>query len=453
MKRNLIMNRINNKIWQYILVPAILCAGMITAQAATYTVTNTNDSGAGSLRDAVGQANASTDNDTIDFAPSLAGQTITLTGGELTIATGSGSLTINGLGADQLSVSGNNQSRVFQIHGGANLTVNKLTVKAGTGDGGCILSSGVLTINDSVITGCTGIGYGGGIYHGFDALTINSSVITGNSTPNSFGGGIFSFGATTITKSTISSNNAFYAGGLAIAFSNFVSITDTTFTNNTTVQQGTILVQNTTGATMTNTTISGNFSQNFGAGIHNLVAQLSLINCTVANNTAQGAFGAILTAAPGTTTLANTLVAANSPKNFSDAVISGGYNLDTDGTSGFVNGANGDIVGTLANPIDAMLAPLADNGGPTFTRALLMGSPAIDAGNSTLTIDQRGFSRPINIPSIPNAGSGTDIGAFEYQGATPTDKDQCKNGGWRTFDFPRTFINQGDCIQFVNTGK
>lgn len=77
---------------------------------------------------------------------------------------------------------------------------------------------------------------------------------------------------------------------------------------------------------------------------------------------------------------------------------------------------------------------------------------------ATYTVNQLGdagdgFMRPVDIPSYPNAANGSDIGAFEYQGATPTDKDQCKNGGWMNFDFPRTFINQGDCIQFVNTGR
>jgi hypothetical protein len=93
-----------------------------------------------------------------------------------------------------------------------------------------------------------------------------------------------------------------------------------------------------------------------------------------------------------------------------------GHNLDSDGTSGFVNGANGDLVGTVASPIDAKLSPLQDNGGPTLTMALLPGSPALgaaacsDAEGAPLTVDQRGFPRP--------HVTGCDIGAFENQAPT-----------------------------------
>jgi hypothetical protein len=103
---------------------------------------------------------------------------------------------------------------------------------------------------------------------------------------------------------------------------------------------------------------------------------------------------------------------------------------------------------------DPLLGPLQYNGGSTQTHALLAGSIAIDAGNSTLPIDQRGFLRPVNQPNYPNAsgGNGSDIGSYEAQ-AAPTTIAQCKNGGWKDFTFPQPFKNQGDCIQFVNTGK
>jgi hypothetical protein len=93
-----------------------------------------------------------------------------------------------------------------------------------------------------------------------------------------------------------------------------------------------------------------------------------------------------------------------------------GYNLigRTDGSSGFTNGVNGDLAGSANAPLDPILGPLADNGGPTFTMALLHGSPALDAGSDALLqqpynlkTDQRGFPR--------RSGSHVDIGAFEFQ--------------------------------------
>jgi hypothetical protein len=93
------------------------------------------------------------------------------------------------------------------------------------------------------------------------------------------------------------------------------------------------------------------------------------------------------------------------------------------------------------------------NGGTTFNHALLFTSPAIDKGNAFGT-DQRASARPVDDATIINAGNGADIGAFEVQfvNVTPMNVEQCKNGGWMTFTMPRTFNNQGDCIQF-NTGK
>ena len=94
----------------------------------------------------------------------------------------------------------------------------------------------------------------------------------------------------------------------------------------------------------------------------------------------------------------------------SNGTINAEYSLIEDGL-GCVNGTNqNNLTG------DPKLGPLQDNGGATFTHALLAGSPAIDKGNSTLTTDQRGFSRPVDDPASPNgSGNLSDIGAFEVQ--------------------------------------
>jgi len=89
-----------------------------------------------------------------------------------------------------------------------------------------------------------------------------------------------------------------------------------------------------------------------------------------------------------------------------------------DGSAGFKNGINADLIGNIATPINPLLGSLQMNGGSTPTHALLSGSPAIDRGNSFgVHTDQRGYRRPYNFSSIPNAhgGDGSDIGAFELQ--------------------------------------
>jgi hypothetical protein len=97
------------------------------------------------------------------------------------------------------------------------------------------------------------------------------------------------------------------------------------------------------------------------------------------------------------------------------AFASGGHNLigDGSGSTGFVNGVNGDQVGTAANPIDPRLGPLANNGGPTRTHALLAGSPAIDASDNSAApaTDQRGVARSRD--GDDDGTSVVDIGAFE----------------------------------------
>jgi hypothetical protein len=105
--------------------------------------------------------------------------------------------------------------------------------------------------------------------------------------------------------------------------------------------------------------------------------------------------------------------------NDSASVTSLGYNLSSDDAGGFLNQLT-DQVGTPGAPLDPLLGPLVDNGGPTFTHALLIGSPAIDTGKNftSFTTDQRGlgFARTVDLGfPKPAGGDGTDIGAFEVQ--------------------------------------
>jgi hypothetical protein len=256
---------------------AFVCASAVAVHASVITVTNANDTGPGSLRQALADAH---DGDTITFAVT---GTIGLTGGELMIDK---SVTINGPGSDNVTVDGNHATRVFHVSGSVTVTISDLTIANGVGDnGGGVYNDGgngsaTLTIIDSTITG-NGVGggqaAGGGIYNndqfGSATLTIINSTISGNSAIGQFelagaGGGIA--GGGTILNSTIAGNHAALHGG---GISGGGTITNCTIRNNS-AGGG----QNNRpgtgggidgGGTITNCTISGNsvFGNSFkGAG-------------------------------------------------------------------------------------------------------------------------------------------------------------------------------------------
>jgi hypothetical protein len=380
------------------------------------TVMNLNDSGGGSLRDAIASTPAG---GTVDFQAGLSG-TITLAS-ELDIGK---NLTIAGPGANVITVSGNHASRVFDFAATFTVAVSGLTIADGramavadVSNGGGILNAGTLTLTGCVLSGNIAsavFGHGGGIYN-TGTLTVASSTLSGNSAnPTSLflqsaegdGGGIYNTGMLTVVSSTLSGNSANgfnILGGAAGGGGIF--------------NGGTL--------TVTNSTLSGNSASGFGrvgrghgGGLENLGGTLTLTNCTVSGNSAVGGGfrfgGGIDNAGTGTLTIRNTLVAGNTAAGSPDVsgtLNSQGHNLIGNGTGGSGFAAS-DLVGTSSNPIDAKLGPLQDNGGPTQTMALLPGSPAIDAGDNAFApgpYDQRGpgFARIVN--------GIIDIGAFEVQ--------------------------------------
>ena len=175
----------NLKVWAALLMAALAASVLMAvvlaapAQAAPFSVTNTADSGEGSLRQAISDANASAGEDTINFDPSLLGQTITLSSQQLTIADSAG-LIIDG-GSANITVSGNNAVRVFEVRSGAKLTLNNLTVANGRGaSGGAISNRGTVTVTNSTLSGNSAPS-GGGIYDGATATLKNT--IVANSPP------------------------------------------------------------------------------------------------------------------------------------------------------------------------------------------------------------------------------------------------------------------------------
>ena len=327
----------------------LLCAVAIRARATTIIVSNTNDNGPGSLRQALMNSN---DADTID-ATGISG-VIRLTTGELLVDK---SVTINGAGADVLAVDGNATSSVFQIGSGKTVTISDLTIRNGEGN------------------------FGGGILNGGGAtLTITDSTLSGNI--GGFGGGIFNTGTLAIVNCTVSGNAASEGAG----------------------------IYNGATSTITNSTLSGNAAPGAGGGCVNL-GTLQIANSTLSDNSS-GLGGGVFNI--GTLQIGNTILnTGDSGANISNSggtVTSLGYNLSSDDGGGFLTGP-GDQINT-----DPMLGPLQDNGGPTFTHALLPASPAIDTGDPNFTpppfFDQRGpgFDRVVN--------GRIDIGSFEVQTQT-----------------------------------
>ena len=232
------------------------------------------------------------------------------------------------------------------------------------------------------------------------------------------GGGIRNLGNLTINRSTIAGNSAEVNGGGIFNDPGAVMvINDSTISGNE-LQGGTEAVagggiSNGGNLTIRNSTVSGNTSSNDGGGIESY-GPLNLDSVTVTNNTASGndpdgagAAGAgVYIGSFGTLTSRNSILAGNSGAEDCFTffpVTDAGHNLvQNPGNCGFTNGVNGTIVGQ-----DPLLGALRDNGGPTRTHALQTGSPAIDAGDTDLTTDQRGEPRP--------GGPADDIGAFEEE--------------------------------------
>jgi len=351
------------------------------------------------------------------------------------------------------TVSGNSASGIggVSILGGggivadfANLTNCTVTGNfiAGFGDGGGILTYGTATLTNCTVRGNTAPqGAGGGMLAttanltsctisdnfardgagGVSAVTANVTrgTVTGNVALNGPGGGILAQTAT-LSKCTLSGNMALGGSGGGIS-AGTANLTGCTVSDNSSAGLGGGGIYAGT-ANLTNCTISGNTTRGYGGGIFVDISG-NLLNCTIAENTAFGGGGVYLApnpASPPILTVRNTIVAlnlvyfgGNGPDVVGAPISSLGHNLIGAGGGGFSNGVNGDIVGTADDPIDPKLGALANHGGPTKTRALLAGSPAVDAGDNedVLFTDQRGVTRVKD--GNGNGVAVVDIGAFE----------------------------------------
>lgn len=425
----------------------LLYAMAARAGAATRRVTNTNDSGPGSLRQALVTAH---DGDTITFAVT---GTIVLTSGGLPI---NKNITISGPGADQLSIDGNQGALVFGIFPDKTAAISGLTIKSA--QAGIVNEQGTLTLSNCTVRSNSQVGLlndgfanalltvsncvvsgnsGGGIANSHAVLTVTQCDVSGNLygiyndhgessvsncivSSNHIGGvfdngtsggpndHIFGFAPLTIADSIINDNS----GSGVDNNSGAVTIVNSTISGNSAGNtrgpgQGggvyTYLGGGKTPGNLTviNSTISGNFASSTGGGIAGGFSGLTVINSTISGNSAGDYGGGIANGSLGLM-IANSTVSGNSSATCGGVcggTIEIGNTILNANTPGNIDGSvnshgynisSDDAGGLLTGPgdqinTDPLLGALGDHGGPTLTHMPLRGSPAIDAGDPGFT--------------------------------------------------------------------
>jgi hypothetical protein len=276
------------------------------------------------------------------------------------------------------------------------------TLRAAIEETNALSSCGTLDINLSLGSGTITLASELTISHDVrvNGPSASAVIISGNNTNRIF---TVNPGVTaSVSSLTLSGGNGSGGGG-AIQNSGALTLSRVTLSGNTTTSDGGA-IRNDGVVTLVNSTVSGNSANGNGGGIASSIAgTVTLVNSTITANTAGTSGGGIKSA--GTLNIRNTIVALNNPDNVSGTVNDQGNNL----LSG-----------------DPLLGTLRNNGGPTFTHALLYDSPAIDAGNAcvvnnsctpaygvSLLTDQRGLARQVD--GDLTAGAVVDIGAYERQ--------------------------------------
>jgi CSLREA domain-containing protein len=401
----------------------IITASVLTAASAgavPVPVTNTNNAFAGSLRQAIQDANPG---DTIVFQipttdpgynSSTATFTITLTS-TATGTAGAGLLIDKSLTIDagtqnivvrRSTAGGTPLFHIFRITAGP-VTLNHLTISDGKEDsnagndsnGGGIGNIGAnLTVNNCTFSNNGGTFGAGAIHQNGGVLTVNTCTFASNSTTGD-GGAIYLNSKGDVNNTTFSANSSGFGsgnGGAIFSVSADLTVSQSTFAQNTAGHDGGAILKAGGTLTITNSTLSGNTSSSNAGGIVN------------------GAGGAVHAR--------NNIIAGNfevsTPFDVMGAFASDGYNFIGvgDGSTGFGTSGSHDQVGSNMNPANPSLGPLQNNGGATLTMRPLTGSLVIDQGKSgALPNDQRGQPRVVDQPGVinPGGGDGSDIGAVE----------------------------------------
>jgi hypothetical protein len=407
-----------------------------SAQADTITVTNLGDTGTGSLRDAIFDANHNgPGSDDIVFASGLSGtidvgSTLNspLVPATAMVIRGGGQITLHAADSGSGYLMSTRNAFYLGSQPEDTITLSGLTLTGGhaVGDGGAIFNREAnLILSDVVVSGNHAADDGGGIYNLEGSLTLIDSTVAGNAAGDdahdrAFGGGIFSEDAPVVIRSSTISGNSSGGDGGGI------------FMSPAYARQPSLTIENSTIAD--NASIAhSNYDEGGGVWIccGGGGQRLDIKSSTISGNSVGGALGAgggvyayvAYTYDPvGRVTIEDTILANNSGTSGNDLFLWNGGEVRSSLVEDPSNSANPPAAVTFTGNnilgLDPQLGPLADNGGSTHTEALGPNSPAVDVGTSPgLSSDQRGVQRPIDFPGIPNAagGVGSDIGAFELQ--------------------------------------
>ncbi|MGA2498308.1 MAG: right-handed parallel beta-helix repeat-containing protein [Tepidisphaeraceae bacterium] len=250
---------------------------------------------------------------------------------------------------------------------------------------------------------------GGAIYVDSASVSLNGLIVSGNTAWASNGGGlaIADSATVTVTNSTFTNNQASQGGGVAVDGASTLTVADSTFSENHGDIGGAIYSNG--SLSIVNSTFNGNTASQSGGGIYNIGA-LNITDSTISGNSAPDGSGLIAYNAGIESTVNGSIIAGNlgylnTPDIDGGSIAGTNDVVGQDATFSFTNGVDGNIVGVTAAQL--LLAPLANNGGPTQTMALLAGSPAIGVsaifnGPNALPVtdDQRGIARGAAAPDI-----------------------------------------------------
>jgi hypothetical protein len=332
-----------------------------------FIVVNTNDAGEGSLRLAILNSNGIVGPETITFeGETFTNATAYVIDIQSQLPAFTGETTVMGPGADKLTIrrpsTATSEYRIMQVDTGANVTVSGVTITGGRDlSGGGILNRGTLTLIQAAVSGNAATSGPGGGINNSRTLTLIQTVVSGNGSTSGSGGGVYNVDTLLLIQTTISGNTAFSLGG----------------------------------------------------GIQNLGFTLRLIQSTVSGNTAASGRGGGISSLTRPLTLSNTLIVGNTAR------------ITPEVESRFITDQGGNLTSIPSgSTISDILSPLANNGGPTQTHALVAGSPAINRGaTDIIPIDTLDLDGDLNITEpVPfdQRGIGfvrqidtVDIGAFE----------------------------------------
>jgi hypothetical protein len=440
--------------------------GAASADAAPFTVTNLNDSGPGSLRDAITQANANPDADTIGFQSGLSG-TIAV-GSQMTITE---DVEIAGPGPAAVTLDGGGATRIIAATGQKDVAISGLAFAdgdAGGLDGGALsFTGGSGELDDVVVSGSSAF-RGGAVFFAGNDLAITNSRFAGNEA-SYIGGAIDVDGysgadpadSVSIVDSVVSGNRAAFGGGGIAFYDSYVDVLvdAATIADNAVTTAGPASNYEDGGGiwfedtydghatTVSNSTVTGNSAPDAGGGIsfgENFYGPTTVVNSTIAGNSSGDAGGGIQFADIENTdfALVDSTVTGNdavrgggvfrgyahvggstdSPLDVSSSVVDGNHATGAGTDFAVAAGASGALTlgNTLAGSVagvtytadpagsnivgeDSKLRPLADNGGPTETMLPKPKSPLVDAGLANgLVKDQRDGPRTVDYPGVPS---------------------------------------------------